>query len=278
MTATTANDVTLTLGATGTEVVWGNADDSGVQGGRARESDDRAPAGRCLELRRVVAERRRHSLIGPLEPTPRVFVRDTPTASPGAGSRPLTFDPGIAYSAILNLNLRFKVWVRVRDTIGGRHEPEPELPRGDQGRGCGRRRREHHQSDDRARAARCRVHRGQHRRAGAAHERRRRQARRRAASSPAGSARAPTPRSAVVPPKTTPKRSKRPSRRRHGLRHRGRGRRHRHRRCTRRGPDRQVDRRPDHRCCRRARSRSRVVVGRARPRPASTSSKKSRHL
>lgn len=28
MTATTANDVTLTLGATGTEVVWGNADDS----------------------------------------------------------------------------------------------------------------------------------------------------------------------------------------------------------------------------------------------------------
>ena len=28
MTATTANDVTLTLGGTGTEVVWGNADDS----------------------------------------------------------------------------------------------------------------------------------------------------------------------------------------------------------------------------------------------------------
>ena len=123
----------------------------------------------------------------------------------------------------------------------------PELPRRHQGRRHRRRRCQRHQPDDRGRPQGRRVHRGQHRRAGAADERRRRQARRgpRAHPRPRGGRR-PRGRQAR---RRGPRGGDRggPQGGRHGLRHRGRGWWHRHRWRPRRRPHREGPGRPDHR-------------------------------
>ena len=104
-----------------------------------------------------------------------------------------------------------------------------QLPGSDQGGRGRRRRRQCRQPDDRRRSAQRRVHRGEHRRAGAPDERCRPQARHRTSAHP-GPRRRQRPRGGPAGRRGAPRRHRggAPGRG-HGLHHRGQGRRHRDR-------------------------------------------------
>ena len=132
----------------------------------------------------------------------------------------------------MTLNLRVRL---LRRRFSG---CSAELHRGHQGRRHRWWRRQRGQPDDRGRAARCGVHRRQHRRSGAAHERRGREARRRQGPDPRARCRRRPRRGSAGRRGARGGDRGGPQGGRHGLRDRRRGRRHGHRRCADRGPDR----------------------------------------
>ena len=106
VTASTPDDVTLTLGGSNAQVVWGSAERVGGQGAEPRQDDGPASAGGRHDLRRVVARGRRRPLRVLLTGTSGTGCRDTPFRSGRARGVRLLSSQGIAYRAILYTSTR----------------------------------------------------------------------------------------------------------------------------------------------------------------------------